>query len=144
MGNLLQRTVDGDVERLVITDHRIGCSVLVPNWSSRSAKRRIPKRDDEPSFEEELAQDVAGVLAVATANRRHKDAFVRILAPTVRSTDLDNSQAMRNRDKMGRMHFWKLPIHLYDRALFNAADTMKRWILAALSGIYQEKSIPRS
>lgn len=75
----------------------------------------------------------AAVLALVTAYSRQKDAFLRALAQTGRWADLDSFRAFRNRDKTMRVNFWKLPVHLYDRALADAVDTMKRWILAAVT-----------
>lgn len=73
------------------------------------------------------------VLAVVSAYAHQKDALLRELAPTKRWADLDESRPFRNREKKTRVNFWKLPVHLYDRALSDAADTMKRWILAAIA-----------
>ena len=73
----------------------------------------------------------AAILALVTVYALQKDAFLRAFTRTVRWADLDNPRAFRNRDKKSRVNFWKLPVHLYDRALFDAVDTMKRWILAA-------------
>ena len=72
-------------------------------------------------------------MAVVLAYGRQKDAFLRELARTSRWEDLDAPRTFRNRDKKTQVNFWKLPIHLYDRALFDAVDTMKRWIQSGLA-----------
>ena len=72
----------------------------------------------------------AAVLAIVTACSLPKDAFLRALARTIRWADLNTPRAFRNRDKAFRMNVRRLPVHLYDRALSDAVDTMKRWILA--------------
>jgi len=84
------------------------------------------------------------ILAIATAYSRQKDAFLRTLARTVRWADLDNPRAFRDRDKKSRGNSWKLPVHLYDRALFDAVDTMKRGILAAVSQAHIEGKLFRA
>ncbi len=81
---------------------------------------------------------------MATAYSLQKDAFLRALARTVRWGDLDNPRAFRNRDKAARVNVWTLPVHLYDRALFDAVDTMKRWILAALAQAHIEGKLFRA
>ena len=86
----------------------------------------------------------AAVLAMATAYSLQKDAFLRTFARTVRWADLDNPRAFRNRDKGSRVDFWKLPVHLYDRALFDAVDTMRRWILAAIAQAHIEGKLFRA
>ena len=75
----------------------------------------------------------AAVLAIVMAYSLQKDAFLRALARTLQWADLDNSRAFRNRNKKFRVNVWQLPVHLYDRALADAVDTMKRWILAAIA-----------
>jgi IS605 OrfB family transposase len=86
----------------------------------------------------------ATVLAIATAYSLQKDAFLRTLARTVRWADLDKPRAFRNRDKESRVNLWKLPVHLYDRALFDAVDTMRRWILAAIDQAHIEGKLFRA
>ena len=72
-------------------------------------------------------------MAVVLAYGRQKDAFLRELVRTTRWGDLDAPRTFRNRDKASRVNGWQLPVHLYDRALADAVDTMKRWILAAIA-----------
>ncbi len=86
----------------------------------------------------------AAVLAIATAYSLQKDAFLPIRARTVRWADLDRPRDFRNRDKESRVNFWKLPGHLYDRALFDAVDTMRRWILAAIAQAHIEGKLFRA
>ena len=74
-----------------------------------------------------------GLWAVALAYGRQKDAFLRELSRTSRWADLDKPREFRNRDKKTRVNFWRLPVHLYDRALFDAVDIMKRWILSSVA-----------
>lgn len=85
----------------------------------------------------------AAVLAIATAYSLQKDAFLRTLARTVRWADLDNPRAFRKRDKASRVNCWTLPVHLYDRALFDAVETMRRWILAAIAQTHIEGKLFR-
>jgi putative transposase len=73
------------------------------------------------------------MMAVVLAYGRQKDAFLRELVRTTRWGDLDAPRTFRNRDKASRVNVWQLPVHLYDRALADAVDTMKRWILAAIA-----------
>ena len=73
------------------------------------------------------------IMAVVLAYGRQKDAFLRELVRTTRWGDLDAPRTFRNRDKASRVNVWQLPVHLYDRALADAVDTMKRWILAAIA-----------
>ena len=75
----------------------------------------------------------AAILALVTAYALQKDAFLRTLARSDRWADLDSPRNFRNQDKKTRVNFWKLPVHLYDRPLVDAVDTMKRWILAAIA-----------
>jgi putative transposase len=84
------------------------------------------------------------VRALATAYSLQKDAFLRTLARTVRWADLDNPRAFRQRDKASRVNGWALPVHLYDRALFDAVDTMRRWILAAIAQAHIEGKLFRA
>lgn len=86
----------------------------------------------------------AAVLAMATAYSLQKDAFLRALVRTVRWGDLDKPRAFRDRDKAARVNVWTLPVHLYDRALFDAVDTMKRWILAAIAQAHIEGKLFRA
>lgn len=86
----------------------------------------------------------AAVLAIATAYSLQKDAFLRTLARTVRWADLDNPRAFRKRDKASRVNCWTLPVHLYDRALFDAVDTMRRWIRAAIAQTHIEGKLFRA
>jgi IS605 OrfB family transposase len=74
-----------------------------------------------------------GLVAVALAYSHQKDAFLRDLAKTSRWADLDKPRKFRNRDKKTRVNVWRLPVHLYDRALSDAVDTMRRWILSAIA-----------
>ncbi len=74
----------------------------------------------------------AAVLAIVMAYSLQKDAFLRALARTLQWADLDNSRAFRNRNKKFRVNVWQLPVHLYDRALADAVDTMKRWPIKKL------------
>ena len=71
------------------------------------------------------------LLALALAYSRQKDAFLRDLAKTSRWADLDKPRKFRDRDKKTRVNAWRLPVHLYDRALFDAVEIMRRWILSA-------------
>ena len=47
-------------------------------------------------------------------------------------------------DKKTRINFWKLPVHLYDRALDDAVNTMKRWILAAIAQAHIKEKLVRT
>ena len=85
----------------------------------------------------------AAVLALVTAYSLQKDAFLRTLARTVQWVDLDSPRNFRNQDKKTRVNFWKLPVHLYDRALSDAVDTMKRWILAAIAQAHIKEKLFR-
>jgi IS605 OrfB family transposase len=73
------------------------------------------------------------LLALALAYSRQKDAFLRDLAKTSRWADLDKPRKFRDRDKKTRVNAWRLPVHLYDRALFDAVEIMRRWILSAIA-----------
>ena len=53
-------------------------------------------------------------------------------------------RTFRDRDKKSATNFWRLPVHLYDRALFDAADTMKRWIEAAITQAHLKGKIARA
>ena len=86
----------------------------------------------------------AAILALVTAYSLQKDALLRTLARTVRWADLDSPRNFRNRDKQTRVNVWKLPIHLYDRALADAVDTMKRWILAAIAQAHIKEKLFRT
>ncbi len=86
----------------------------------------------------------AAILALVTAYSLQKDALLRTLARTVRWADLDSPRNFRNRDKQTRVNVWKLPIHLYDRALVDAVDTMKRWILAAIAQAHIKEKLFRT
>ena len=66
------------------------------------------------------------VMALVLAYDRQKDAFLRDLAKTTRWGDLDKPRDFRNRDKKTWGNFGKLPIHLYDRALFVQSVLCKR------------------
>ncbi len=75
---------------------------------------------------------------------RQKDAFLRVLAKTTRWGDLDQPRDFRNRDKASRVNVWQLPVHLYHRALSDAVDTMKRWVLAAIAQAHIEGELFRA
>ncbi len=85
----------------------------------------------------------AAVVAIAAAYSLQKVAVLRALTRTIWWADLDTSRAFRNRDKASRGNAWHLPVHLYERALFDAVDTMKRWILAAVAQAHIEGKLLR-
>ncbi len=72
-------------------------------------------------------------MALVFACGRQKDALLRELAATTRWGGSDPPRTFRNRDKNTGANFWNSPAHLYDRALFDAADTVKRWIESAVA-----------
>jgi predicted site-specific integrase-resolvase len=69
---LLEMILRRQRRRLVITPKEIGGCGLALNWSSRSARSRESRsssfiKADQPSFEEELAQDVLEIITVFSA-----------------------------------------------------------------------------
>ncbi len=58
---------------------------------------------------------------------------LRVVAKTTRWGDLDQPRDFRNRDKASRVNVWQLPVHLYDRALSDAVDTMNHHCPSGLS-----------
>ena len=83
------------------------------------------------------------LIAVVVAYSRQKDAFLREFAKTSYWGEFDHPSQFRDREKKTRVNFWRLPTHLYDRALFDAMDTMKRWILASIAQAHIRSKIFR-
>jgi putative resolvase len=78
--NLLERIVAGDVDRLVITHKdrllRFGAELVFAICEIKDIEVVIVNKGEEPTFEEELAQDVLEIITVFSArlygSRSHK------------------------------------------------------------------------
>ncbi len=79
--NLLEKIVAGDVDRLVLTHkdrlQRFGAELVFAICEMKDVEVVIINKGEEPSFEEELAQDVLEIITVFSArlygSRSHKN-----------------------------------------------------------------------
>ncbi len=78
---ILNQIIDGEVERLVLTHKdrllRFGAELVFSICASKGTEVVMINRGDEPTFEEELAQDVLEIITVFSArlygSRSHKN-----------------------------------------------------------------------
>jgi putative resolvase len=83
--NLLERIVDGDVNRLVLTHKdrllRFGAELGFAICEIQDIEVVIVNKGEEPTFEEELAQDVLEIITVCSArlygSRSHQTKHMR-------------------------------------------------------------------